>query len=49
MENASTRPEGEDTAERVTLPEKPLLVTVIIELAESPASILREAGFPERP
>lgn len=48
-ENVSNRPEGEDEAERLTLPVKPLLVTVIMELLDKATSSLREDGLAEMP
>jgi hypothetical protein len=46
-EKVSPKPDGEDEAERRMLPEKPLLVTVIVVLIGIPKSVFKDAGLAE--
>lgn len=48
-EKVSSRPGGEDEAERLTLPVNPLLVTVIMELLDSATFTLTDDGLAEMP
>jgi hypothetical protein len=42
-------PEGFDVAERVTLPEKPLLEIMIVEFVGIPTSVFRDDGLAATP
>jgi hypothetical protein len=46
-EKVTPKPDGEDDAERRMLPEKPLLVAVMVVLIGIPTSVFKDCGVPE--